>query len=295
MKIDVFRLENGVEIIDAGIKTQGTAEAGRLISEICLGGLGQATLQAETGYPKCNQVVHVQSESPVVACLLSQYAGWSLSDKNNFNALGSGPARALGSNEPLFNELQYRDQSDSAIMLIESNVLPPLDLVDQIAQKCQVLPERLSIILTPVTSICGVVQVIARVLETALHKIHALEFPISGIKSGKGFAPICPVADNFIEGMGRTNDMILLAGEVELKLEAGEDELAELAKKLPSNVSPDYGKPFAEIFKDVKYDFYKIDPLLFSPAKIRLVSTRSGEVHEAGEINLSLLEQSLVQ
>jgi methenyltetrahydromethanopterin cyclohydrolase len=38
----------------------------------------------------------------------------------------------------------------------------------------------------------------------------------------------------------------------------------ELAEKLPSGTSRDYGRPFAEIFKAYKGDFYKIDGSLFA-------------------------------
>lgn len=38
LQISVSDLENGSRIIDAGIAVSGSAEAGRLIAEICLGG-----------------------------------------------------------------------------------------------------------------------------------------------------------------------------------------------------------------------------------------------------------------
>ena len=44
------------------------------------------------------KVVVVHSSDPVLACLGSQYAGWSLADEegdSGFFALGSGPGRAV--------------------------------------------------------------------------------------------------------------------------------------------------------------------------------------------------------
>jgi methenyltetrahydromethanopterin cyclohydrolase len=46
--------------------------------------------------------------------------------------------------------------------------------------------------------------------------------------------------------------------------------------KVPASASRDYGKPFYEIFERYNKDFYKIDPLLFSPAEVWLTSVASG-------------------
>ena len=43
-RVAVRRLDSGVELIDAGIAVPGGLEAGRLVSEICMGGLGQVSL-----------------------------------------------------------------------------------------------------------------------------------------------------------------------------------------------------------------------------------------------------------
>jgi methenyltetrahydromethanopterin cyclohydrolase len=39
-------------------------------------------------------------------------------------------------------------------------------------------------------------------------------------------------------------------------------------------------------------DFYKIDPLLFSPAKVTITNLETGRSFFAGDFNESLLEQS---
>ena len=295
LQISVSDLENGSRIIDAGIAVSGSAEAGRLIAEICLGGLGRVKLEEYTGYANTSSAVYVESEQPVIACLASQYAGWSLnygSGKNVFNALGSGPARALGSREALFDELNYRDRANSACMVLEVDRLPPVELATEIAERCAIAADKLTLILTPTTSECGVIQVVSRVLETALHKIHVLGFPLDTVKAGTGWAPICPVAEDFMTGMGRTNDAIMFAGEVCLRIDADDDRLAELTDSLPSSASGDYGRLFSQVFKEVNYDFYQIDPMLFSPARVAITSTRTGGVFEAGKIDRVLLEKS---
>lgn len=295
LRVKVSQLENGCQIIDAGIDVVGGLEAGRIIGEICMGGLGTVKLRASTNFRNWSWHLDVHSSNPVIACLASQYAGWSLNHgkgKGAFNALGSGPARAIGSNEELYDELGYRDKADKACIVIEADKLPPVEIADKIASRCGIDAKDLTIVLTPTSSLAGSVQVVSRVLETSLHKAHALHFPLDKIIDGAGSAPVCPPSPDFLKAMSRTNDAILFAGQIHLFVEAEDDEAEQLAKQLPSSSSSDYGKPFGEIFKDVEYDFYKIDPMLFSPARVMVSSLKTGNSYQAGKIDLDLLDRS---
>lgn len=292
------RLDNDCELFDAGIDEPGSIEAGQLIAEICLAGLARLAREKSRDHAHCDWILRLSTDMPVLACLASQYAGWRLEHgegKQAFRALGSGPGRALGSPEKLFAELQYRDQCAQACLVMETDRIPPLALIDALARSCRVRASQLSLILTPTTSICGVVQVAARVLETALHKMHVLGAPLQGIVSGAGQVPVCPVSSDLVTGMGCTNDAILFGGEVWLDIDAPDAQLRELAEKLPSTASRDYGKPFAEVFKAANHDFYRIDPLLFAPALVHLKSVGSGQLFSAGRINRTLLQQSFAQ
>jgi methenyltetrahydromethanopterin cyclohydrolase len=295
LRIGVQKLDNGVSIVDAGIEHAGGIEAGRRIAEICLGGLGRVSVTAggvADGYPV---TLHVQTCDPVLACLGSQYAGWSLSHgegKKAFQALGSGPARAMALKEPLYKDLDYKDQYDRACLVLEVDGPPPLELTDKIARQCGVAPGALTLILTPTRSLAGSTQVVARVLEVAMHKAHELKFPLDYIVDGVGSAPLAPPAPDFIQAMGRTNDAILFAGQVQLYVRGGDEAAQQLAEQLPSSASKDYGRPFAEVFKAVEYDFFKIDPMLFSPAKIIVTALESGKSFHAGGIDMKLLEAS---
>lgn len=295
LRVDVSTLDNGCRIIDAGINTHGGLEAGRIIGEICMGGLGTVSLRASTNFRNWSWHLDVHSSHPVIACLASQYAGWSLNHgegKGAFSALGSGPARAIGSNEPLYADLGYRDKADFATMVIEADKLPPPGLAARIAERCNIPASALTIILVPTSSLAGAVQVVARVLEISLHKAHVLHFPLEKIIDGAGSAPVCPPASDFLAAMSRTNDAILFAGQIQLFVEAEDDEAKQLAEQLPSSASSDYGRPFGEIFKEVDYDFYKIDPMLFSPARVTVSSLTTGHTFHAGKIDLDLLDRS---
>ena len=295
LRLYVTHLDNGCRVVDAGITVPGGLEAGRLIAEICMGGLGSVKLRSSTNFRNWSWHLDVHSTNPVLSCLGSQYAGWSLSHgegKNIFNALGSGPARAIGSSEVLYEELGYRDSAEQAYIVIETDKIPPVEIANKIAEKCNISASALTIILTPTSSLAGSAQIVARVLETALHKAHSLHFPLENIVDGAGSAPICPPSKDFLTAMSRTNDSILFAGQIKLFVEASDDDAKELANKLPSSSSKDYGRPFGEIFKDVDYDFYKIDPMLFSPAQVAVSSLSTGHTFHAGKIDLDLLDKS---
>lgn len=300
LRVGVQILENGSTLIDAGINAVGGLEAGRIIAEICLGGMGTVTISHSTYTNNWPLSVNVHTGNPVLGCLGSQYAGWSLSHEKYY-ALGSGPARALatklkdGAVEPveeLYKELDYRDTADSAVLVIENDALPPLAIVEKVAAACKVSPDKLTIIVTPTSSLAGGVQVVARVLEVAMHKAHALHFPLENIIDGSGSAPICPPHPKFVKAMGRTNDAILFAGQVHLFVKGSDEAAAELAKNLPSSTSKDYGKPFADIFKQYEYDFFKIDAMLFSPASVIVTAVDSGNSFRAGKLDNELLDLS---
>ena len=295
LKITVTRGELGETLVDAGGNAIGSIAAGLRIAEICMGGLADVRLGPSAATPRWPWAISVRSSNPVIACLASQYAGWRLSLKDadhSYFALGSGPARALARREPLFQDLPYADRAENATLVIESNQPPPAKVVEKVAQDCGVEPANLTIIFAPTQSLAGGTQIIARVLEVALHKAHELHFPLERVVEGMGAAPVCPPHPDFVTAMGRTNDAIILAGQVQLFVTGPAGEARALADKLPSKASRDYGRPFAEIFRAVKGDFYAIDPMLFSPAQIIVTALESGETFQSGEIDLSLLDAS---
>ena len=295
LRVDVTKGSLGETLIDSGVNVVGGLEAGRLLSEVCLAGLGQVTFQSADTNSVWPFFVTIHTSQPVLACLGSQYAGWSLSVDDNgktFNVLGSGPARAIGSSEKLFDELGYRDKADSATIVIEADKAPPAPLVEEIAKACKVKPQKLTVLFAPTSSLAGTVQIAARCLEVALHKAHELHFALDDIVDGIATVPLPPPTPGFIEAMGRTNDAIIYAGCVQLFVTGDAKAAKTLAEELPSANSKDYGKPFAETFAAVKGDFYQIDPMLFSPAKVIVTSLTTGESFHNGKIDDAVLQRS---
>ena len=290
LRLAVRRTVAGARLIDAGIDAPGGIEAGRRIAEICMGGLGWVQL-ADSGPGGWPFRVTVRSAEPVLACLGSQYAGWKLAH-DSYHAMASGPGRARAAQEHLFGELGYHDEAPTAAFVIETDQPPPDDLVEQMAADCRLQPQDLTLILTPTSSLAGVVQIAARVLEVALHKTHALGFPLEHVRDGLGTAPLPPPSPDFLTAMGRTNDAILFGGEVQLFVTGPDDAAEDLANRLPSSSSRDYGRPFKEVFEAAKFDFYAVDSMLFSPARVLVTALDSGRSFRGGRLAPELLARS---
>ncbi|NEU12549.1 methenyltetrahydromethanopterin cyclohydrolase [Methylobacterium sp. BTF04] len=296
---DVLRLavttQNGARMIDAGATVRGSIEAGRRLAEICLGGLGTVSIAPSGPISSWPYSVVVHAADPVIACLGSQYAGWSLADEtgdSGFFALGSGPGRAVAVVEDLYKELGYRDTATRTALVLEAAGGPPASVIAKVAEACGLRPEDLTFIYAPTQSLAGSTQVVARVLEVALHKAHTVGFDLHKIVDGIGSAPLSPQHPDFIQAMGRTNDAIIYGGRVHLYVEADEADAKQLAEQLPSTTSADHGAPFAEIFGRVNGDFYKIDGALFSPAEVIVTSVTSGKSFRGGKLMPELVEAS---
>ncbi|MDR1968815.1 MAG: methenyltetrahydromethanopterin cyclohydrolase, partial [Burkholderiaceae bacterium] len=295
LAIQVRRDDTGVQIVDAGVEARGSIAAGLRIGEICMGGLGHVSLRSDgEDWPNW---LDVRSSQPVLACLGSQYAGWSLSATKEetggkkFFSLGSGPARALAAKEQLFAQLNYRDRAESGVLVLEVDRAPPKIVIDKLLRDCGLPAQALTLILTPTSSLAGTTQVVARVLEVALHKAHELGFALEHIVDGMASAPLPAPGSDGVEAMGRTNDAILYGGRVHLTVRGDDDAARALSQALPSRNSRDYGRSFAEIFKEAAFDFYKIDAALFAPAEVWVSNLGSGRTWHGGACDLALLRR----
>ncbi|UCG36716.1 MAG: methenyltetrahydromethanopterin cyclohydrolase [Candidatus Bathyarchaeota archaeon] len=292
--VKVAETKLGTTLIDAGIKAKGGFNAGGAITEICMGGLGKTHIRPEKYGDTEFASITVNTDHPAIATLGSQFAAWQIK-KDNFFAIGSGPARALSMKpRQIFEDIGYSDKSDVAVLVLETTKSPPEDIIDQFSSECHVSPDQLYIVLVPTTSVAGSTQISGRIVETGVHKLYKFGIDPLSIQSAWGCAPIAPVCTSFTEAMGKTNDVILYGGVVYYTLKhADDDELKATLEKAPSSSSKQYGKPFSEIFKEAKYDFYKIDPNLFAPAKFIVNNTATGSVMQSGRIDIDILMKSL--
>lgn len=293
--IAVSQLPNGATVIDAGIKVPGSLEAGRLFSEICLGGLGQVQFtEIRLGNnDRWLPGVTVSVSHPAIACMAAQYAGWAVK-KDKYFAMGSGPARALFAGEPLFERLAYRDQSDIAVLALEGRKLPPEEAAEKVAAKCHVAPDHLYLLIAPTASLVGSVQVAARVVETGMHKMFEVDFDIDTVLAGFGTCPLAPIAKDDLRAIGLTNDAVLYGGRAWYTARTDDALIENVIEQLPSSASRDYGTPFYDLFQRYEGDFYKIDPLLFSPADVTINNLSSGHTFHAGSVNEEMIQRVLL-
>ncbi|OLB09225.1 MAG: methenyltetrahydromethanopterin cyclohydrolase [Gemmatimonadetes bacterium 13_2_20CM_69_27] len=288
-------LPGGARVIDAGIATPGGHAAGLALAEICMGGLGHVDYTPLAIGGDAWPGVRVWTDHPAVSCMASQYAGWAIQVDKYF-AMGSGPLRAHARVErELFAKLGYAETAPRGVLVLETRNPPTEAVAAWVAAKAGLVPAHLTFVVAPTASLAGGVQITARILETGLHKMDTLGFDLKKIVSGIGTAPLPPVAKNDLRAIGRTNDCILYGGQAHYTVNADDVELAELVPRIPASASKDYGTPFYDIFKRYDGDFYKIDPLLFSPAEVWLTSVQSGKTYHAGHINPEVLRASLVE
>jgi methenyltetrahydromethanopterin cyclohydrolase len=298
---EVIRLKNGSTVIDAGVHTPGSMEGGRMFAAACMGGLGQVSFVHQSyEIQKDGQhsgfwlpAVSVDVCIPHIACMASQYAGWALKLGDYF-AIASGPARALAGMEELYQKLEYRDSVEMAVLMLEGRTLPNEDVAAYVAEQCGVDPGNLFLLIAPTASLVGSIQIAARSVETGMHKMSELGFDVRKVTSASGLCPLAPVAADDMHAIGRTNDAILYGSQVFFTVRADNEELAQLIEKVPSASSRDYGTPFYELFMRYGCDFYQIDRLLFSPARVEINNLSSGRVFAAGQLNPSILQSSLL-
>ena len=286
--------ESGATIIDAGIRAFGGYSAGCLVTEASLGGLGKTSITYSSLGNLYLPTIFVETSYPTISTLGAQFAGWNIKIDKYF-AMGSGPARALALKpKKIFEKIDYKDESEIAIILLETDKVPSIDVLKYIADECKVDLKNLYAIVAPTCSIVGSVQISGRIVETGIHKLLEVGFDVNKIIYGCGTAPISPLHSNSAICMGRTNDALCYGGITSYIVDVEDDEeLVEIGSKVPSSTSKDYGKPFYETFKAAGFDFYKIDANLFAPAVIYLNNKRSGKTFKFGKIDDAILAKSL--
>ncbi|MFM7592542.1 MAG: methenyltetrahydromethanopterin cyclohydrolase [Isosphaeraceae bacterium] len=301
-KVHIESIHGQARWIDCGISSTGGISAGIALARVCLGDLAEVSI-APAYIPGINRpTIQVSTDHPVLACLASQYAGWALSE-GKFFAMGSGPMRSAAGKEDLIKSLNYSDQSERIVGVLECRKRPPDSIIEKISIDCKTTPDKLTLLAAPTASVAGGIQVVARSIETALHKLVELNFDLSRIISAQGWAPLPPVAGEDMAAIGRTNDAVLYGATVilqvngpdfpgpQIELSSGH-AISEVGMRLPSSASRDYGLPFIETFKNYNYDFYKVDPALFAPARVIFENIETGRTHEFGQVNAEILKDS---
>ena len=220
-KAEIQKFDNGATVLDM---TNASWNGGKLVGEICMGGLGTVDFTSYNLDGHYIPSVNVYTSEPIISCMASQLAGWNVKLKKEvekegvvkkktiFQSLGSGPARAKSKVEKLFEEIKYADDSDCAVIVFETAKLPNEEVMAIVAEKCGVDTSKTYAVCAPTACLTGSIQVAARIVETGIHKLHEIHFPLDVLKDGFGTATIAPIAKDDLGAMGRTNDSIIAAG-----------------------------------------------------------------------------------
>ncbi|MGQ9513611.1 MAG: methenyltetrahydromethanopterin cyclohydrolase [Thermoproteota archaeon] len=299
--INVHKLSNGSTIIDAGVEVQGSFAAGKIVTEICMGGIGETSIAMKSYGGMELPTITVRTDQPAISLLACQLAGWKIQGKDEIWYV-SGPARAIVQKPKrllpnlLFQQLQYKDEAELAVAFLEpiGQSLPGEAEAQLVAESCNVKPQNTFIVVASTSSLTGSVQISGRVAEMGLYKLSQLGFDPLKVKNAVGSAPIAPVQPDKDRAIGMCNDCIILAGASYYLIRTEEGEgIEQLIRSVPSSSSNNYGKPFYDVFLEAGKDFHKIDPGLFSPAQVTLNDIRTGRALQAGIIDIVLLKRSL--
>jgi methenyltetrahydromethanopterin cyclohydrolase len=292
-KVAVSTIPGGGRVVDCGVKTPGGLLAGLDLARICMAGLAEITLAPGEVAGMPLPVVQVATDQPVAACLASQYAGWQIAE-GKFFAMGSGPMRAAANREPIFEKIGQAEKAGQVVGVLEGRKLPGEEVFAKVAGACGIEPSAVTFLIAPTASLAGGLQVVARSVETAMHKLAELGFDLGRVVSAFGTAPLPPVAKGDMEAIGRTNDAILYGARVVLMVTGGDESLAEIGPKVPSSSSKDHGEPFAKLFARYNHDFYAVDPHLFSPAEVVFQNVETGRSHAFGRLEPAVLGASFL-
>jgi len=291
-RVKVEKLPSGATVIDTGLEVHGGYEAGLMATRIAMGGAGSVSMGHADFDGMKLPTVNVFTDYPAVSLFGAQLAGWRIKPEG-YTADGSGPARALALKpKDVFKKIEYQDESDVAVLLMEAEEMPPDSAAYFIAERCNVKPENVYMVMTTTTSVAGMVQISGRIVETGLFRLDLLGLDPKKVLYGAGYAPVMPVHTDGGMAMGRAEDALTYGGVTNYIVDESEDVLKEIAAKAPSSNSKEYGKTSYEIYKAVNFDFTQIDPALFAPATIMLTCAKTGKTFSSGEINTEIIKRS---
>ncbi|MBX7103905.1 MAG: methenyltetrahydromethanopterin cyclohydrolase [Gemmataceae bacterium] len=273
----------GAQVIDAGINAPGGLAAGLAAARLGLADLGEVAVID-------GPAVSARTDHPVAACLASQYAGWQVKLGSWFG-MCSGPLRAHYGKEEIFDEVGHRESAERVVGVLEGAKFPTPEIIEYLAARLQIPTSAITLWIAPTASLAGCVQVVARSVEVAMHKLHTLKYDLTRVRAGFGSAPLPNPGSDDLVALGRTNDAILYGSRVQLWVHDSEDRLAAIGPLIPASASPAFGTPFLELLKAANFDFYAMDPALFAPAIVTLHNLESGRSHTFGRTDDSLIRR----
>ena len=97
----------------------------------------------------------------------------------------------------------WQEAAARAVLVLETAALPDWPTYLMLAAACGLRPENLAILAAPTSSLAGSVQIAARSVETALHKLHHLGFDIRKVVDAVGRCPLSPPTGDDFTSLGK--------------------------------------------------------------------------------------------
>ncbi|MCX6750954.1 MAG: hypothetical protein NTZ83_05830 [Candidatus Pacearchaeota archaeon] len=291
--LNIRILQSGAKLIDAGIEAEGSYEAGRIITEICQGGLCRASLGLANMDGIVLPQITVESFHPTLSAYDFQ-AGSAVKGK-----IVSGPINMYLKKDALrYKKLSYIDKTTVGIAIIQSDDIPTNEWALSLAEQSHLHPKDLYLIVMPMRSIVGVTQITGRMNENVIFSLEeSISYNSLKVKHIIGNAPICPVTkENFKKRKACPDDFIHYAAQIFLTLDADPDEnLQKLAEALSFQSTPIYGEFFSDILSKAKGNFMDIPKIkdINKVAQVTINDFNTGRVYQAGKKNTALLREFL--
>ena len=291
LQIEITTTTAGATVIDMGQRVPGSWEAGRLYAEITMGGLGSVSFgDFELGGQRLRSVL-VSTEHPLEACWVAQkHAGRRPGDPHD--VILAGPAKALlVPTDPSVARAGYQETHRQAVAPLQLERSVTDDDIAWLARSCQLAPRDIFVLVAPTPSLVCAVQVAARSVDNAMHRLHSAGLELGAVESLQGSAPVPPQVNDELTALGRINDSLMYGSRVHAEVRHSGDLLA-VATQVASQPPANRGRPFLDIFAAANNDFHNVSLDVYCIAEMSITDVASGNSATAGELDYDLLRTS---
>lgn len=289
--LDVSFLGNDSRIIDCGVNTRGSVEAGRRITEISHGGMASARIEMVNVAGHMLPKLWVDSWLPKLSAYGLQVSV-PLSEIDPAIRI-SGPILARFAHNRLHARRKDLLAAAWGIAVVESETLPTVEVAEALAELSGLPADHLLLLVVPTTSVAGVTQVAGRINESVVFTMEeSLGIDCSCVSQILGSVPIALSSSIGASSIVTPDDFIHYMGRICLTVDCSLDvDLANLASQLTFRSTPIYGTLFSELLASAGGVFEAIPGLidLNKVAQVTVIDQRSGAAFSAGECDESIL------
>lgn len=287
--VEVSQHRSGATLIDC---TRGGHEAGRLYAEATMGGLASVELGTRTVAGHDLVMVAVETNRPLEACWVAQkHADRAPGDPADIILAGPAKARFVPT-DPTVAAAGYIDRGQKVVAPLQVDRALTDDDFDWLARRCQVEPRDLYVLVAPSDSVVCAVQVVARTVDNAMHRLVSAGVGLFEVERLAGEAPLPPDGGDARQRLGRINDSLMYGSSVRATV-SYEGELQAVADEVASQPADLRGLTFLEMFDRFDGDFHQIPLDVFCITSIEVRHPSSGSVAFAGRIDEARLAELL--